>query len=360
MTSISMLTSVRVNTNPESNPHPWLSFLLPVYNVKDYLECCVQSILSQVSHRNIEILLLDDCSTDGSREICEQLSADYPGQIVFLYHDANAGVSAARNSLLDAARGAYIWFVDADDCILPGCIEQLHSITKKHDPDLILCDYHKRSFIRKKSFPGWGGKLESDNDKLISGVFQHRKMYLWNRISKRSLWGDDLRFPVGKTFEDIATTPWLLLRTKSYYYVPQSWVFYRTRAASIMTSVSRTKGFFDVKKHGDMADAMLGLKTLLIDKFNGGSQDIAYYASNFIAKEYTKLAKRFRLARNTPLAPCGLKPSTLFPYFEKMQQCSPYDYNTLLRAYLFRLRIYSFLTFRKAVRLALKGGDDGR
>ena len=359
MNSVSILRDEFAITDPCQST-PWLSILLPVYNVSEYLEFCVQSILSQISHYNIEILLLDDCSTDGSRELCEQLCSGHPEKLKLLYHSVNAGLSAARNTLLDAARGNYVWFLDSDDYLLPGCIKQLHSIIDTHTPDLVLCDYQKRRFIKKKSFPGRGGKLESDNCKLVSGVFQHRKMYSWARISKRSLWGSDLRFPVGRAFEDIATTPWLLLRAKTYYYVPQSWVFYRTRDQSIMTSFSRTKGYFDTKKHDDMAGAMLGFKPLLFAKLNGSASEPAYYASNFLAKEYTKLAKRFRLARNKPLAPCGSKPAELHLYFEKMQQCSPYDYHTLSRVYLRRLRIFSFLTFRKAARLAIKGGAHAR
>ena len=355
MTNVAILRDETAAAAPSCQTTPSLSILIPVYNVAEYLEFCVQSILQQISNYNIEILLLDDCSTDGSRALCVRLYANHPEKLKLLYHDVNAGLSAARNSLLDAARGDYVWFLDSDDYLMPGCIKELNSIFDTHGPDMVLCDYQKRRFIKKKSFPGRGRKLESDNAKLVSGVFQHRKMYSWARISKRSLWGSDLRFPAGRTFEDIATTPWLLLRAKSYYYVPQSWVFYRTRDQSIMTSFSRTKGHFDALKHDDMASAMLGFKPLLIEKIGPHTQGPSYYASHFLAKEYTKLAARFCSARNNPLASCGLKPATLYPYFEKMQQCSPYDYNMLSRAYLKRLRIFSFLAFRKAARLATKG-----
>jgi glycosyltransferase involved in cell wall biosynthesis len=339
---------------------PTVSILIPVYNVEEYLNDCVQSILSQARDCNIEILLLDDCSTDTSREICLELCVLYPDRIRLLSHDQNSGLSAARNSLLEASRGEYLWFIDSDDYLLPGTLQKLMTIIASQSPDLILCDYEKRRFLKKKTFPGSGRKLQDDKVQLISGVFQHRKMYAWSRISRRSLWGSDLRFPPGRTFEDIATTPWLLLRAKTFYYVPESWVFYRRRAGSIMTSVTRTRGVFDTHKNDDMATAMIGFKPLLRDSLAGEAHQPAFYASQFVAKEFVKLADRFNTAQNSPLSLCGTKPATLRPYFEKMQEASPIDFATLSRLYLKTFRIYDFFALRRALRLVNAAVTDDR
>jgi glycosyltransferase involved in cell wall biosynthesis len=230
----------KAKNNDTPPVHLWLSILIPVYNVEAYLRTCAESILNQTDDPDIEIILLDDCSTDGSRALCEQLSREYPGRVRVLLHSENAGVSVARSHLLDAAQGEYTWFVDSDDYLLPGAIGRLKSIVQRHNPDIISCDYRKRGLFRqrnrhKKTFPGSGGAISRDIIALVSGVFRYRKMYLWARVSRRSLWGDDLRFPAGKLFEDIATTPWLLLRAQSHYYVPEPWLYYRVTPGSIMT-----------------------------------------------------------------------------------------------------------------------------
>lgn len=95
---------------------PLVSVIVPVYNARRYLDACVQSLRAQ-TEQNIEILLVDDGSTDGSGELCDRLAAG-DGRIV-VCHQANGGVSAARNKGLELARGKYIMFCDSDDAVLP-------------------------------------------------------------------------------------------------------------------------------------------------------------------------------------------------------------------------------------------------
>ncbi|MGV8837580.1 glycosyltransferase family 2 protein, partial [Cellvibrio sp.] len=119
---------------------PWLSVLIPVYNVKDYLDDCFQSVLSQCDE-NIEIIALDDRSTDGSFEYLQAVAAKASHPIKILQHAHNRGLSAARNSLVAAATGEYVWFLDSDDVIADGAIDQLRGIVNRHSPDLVMCDY---------------------------------------------------------------------------------------------------------------------------------------------------------------------------------------------------------------------------
>jgi glycosyltransferase involved in cell wall biosynthesis len=196
----------------------------------------------------VQIIMLDDVSTDGSRAIAESLCKAYPKHLKLIYHNANQGLSAARNSLLEAAEGAHIWFVDSDDYLLPGAISGLRTILEKHNPDLILCDYRRNHFVKRRSFYGPTRQVSCDIGQLVTGVFKSRKMYSWIKISRRSMWDDGLRFPVGRIFEDIATTPWLLLRARNYYYVPSPWIFYRRRAGSIMHSFNLKTATFNAQK----------------------------------------------------------------------------------------------------------------
>lgn len=112
---------------------PQISIIIPVYNSKDHLEDCVQSLLEQ-SYKNFELILVDDGSFDGSSELCDRLAEQYP--IINVIHKVNGGVSSARNAGLDIASGYYIVFVDSDDVISNNYLESF--IESSHKGDLIL------------------------------------------------------------------------------------------------------------------------------------------------------------------------------------------------------------------------------
>lgn len=336
--------------NSSGNAEPWLSILVPVYNVEPYLRECVESILLQAGSKGVETILLDDCSTDGSLNLCEQLSDEFPGRLRLMQHGHNQGLSAARNSMLAQAKGRHVWFLDSDDYLLPGALSQLKAILSKDDPDLVICNYDKRRVFFKKSFPGRGGKTELDQSKLVSGVFQYRKMYAWLKIARRSLW-DGLEFPVGKNFEDIATTPYLLLRAKSYYYAPKNWLYYRIRDGSIMSSITRTPNFFDARKNDDLAGGLLGFPEALKRHFGKIPDGVAYRVAHFIAKEYTKMAKRYlAAAANAPNN--GEQPAAmpLSHYREKMESSSPLAFQDLRSEYLKRGRLWDYVALSRALK----------
>lgn len=113
--------------------HPLVSIIVPVYNVKRYLEQCVKSIVEQ-SYKNIELILVDDGSDDGSSELCDLIRSKYPNTKVF--HKTNSGVSSARNIGLDISRGEYIVFIDSDDTISQNYIEDF--INSSKDTDIVI------------------------------------------------------------------------------------------------------------------------------------------------------------------------------------------------------------------------------
>lgn len=229
----------------------WLSILIPVYNVKPYLEECIESVLAQAD-QGVQVLLLDDCSTDGSWELAEQLAQRWPGRLELLQHHRNSGLSAARNTMIEAARGDYIWFLDSDDKLLPNAITELADIVKHHASDIVLCDFsvwreqtrlkHRlRGESHRRSFSGDAGKLVSDPVKLLAGLLTTGQMHAWSKISRRELWDQNLRFPSGKYFEDLMTMPLVALRCKNFYYCPHPWVAYRQRDSSILSSMNLAK-----------------------------------------------------------------------------------------------------------------------
>ena len=120
-----------------------ISVVVPIYNVKDYLKRCVDSIRKQ-SYNNIEIILVDDGSNDGSEKIVDRFAEqDYRIQVV---HQKNQGLSGARNSGLKVASGKYIAFIDSDDFISELFIERLYYACVKNDADMAICDYLQGDF----------------------------------------------------------------------------------------------------------------------------------------------------------------------------------------------------------------------
>ncbi len=115
-----------------------LSIIVPVYHVKPYLEQCVRSLLAQ-TYENLEVLLIDDGSQDGSGELCDLLAAE--DSRILVIHQENRGVSAARNAGLRAAKGAYIGFVDADDWIEPEMYQSMISLMEADGSDAAFCGY---------------------------------------------------------------------------------------------------------------------------------------------------------------------------------------------------------------------------
>lgn len=306
---------------------PWLSILVPVYDVEAYLPMCLDSILSQMPAEGVELILLDDASPDGSRALCDAAQRDHPSIVRVVAHGTNQGLSAARNTMLDAARGEYVWFVDSDDEVLPGSVASLRAIVEAHAPDLILCGYRKNG-KDIASFAGADRTFSVDREALVYGIFASRRMHSWSKIARRSMWGHDLRFPVGRCFEDIATTPLLALRARSYFYAGESWIDYRVRAGSITGQMSRTRGSFDICKNDDLSDALGGFVDAAHRELPHMSAMTRYAIGQFWAKEFTKLCWRLLSRRGGRDRPAEIT-ATLSRYRARMESRSLMPFATL-------------------------------
>lgn len=120
--------------------NPLISVIVPVYNVAPYVEACLNSIVCQF-YKNIEILVVDDASTDGSYDICKKFAvADK--RIQLIQHSENSGISAARNTALKIAKGDYISFIDSDDTIEKDMYTTMCSAAQKTGVDIVVCGYH--------------------------------------------------------------------------------------------------------------------------------------------------------------------------------------------------------------------------
>jgi glycosyltransferase involved in cell wall biosynthesis len=127
-----------------------VSVVVPVYNVAPYLERCLSSLVSQ-TYKDMEILLIDDGSTDVSSNICDDYAQYYKNIVVV--HQSNSGVSAARNKALDIAKGEYIYFVDPDDWCEPDTIEKLHKCLQKTNADFASCSMYTNKSVERQIPP---------------------------------------------------------------------------------------------------------------------------------------------------------------------------------------------------------------
>lgn len=320
-----------------TNDHPLLSILIPVYNVERYLAECVESIFAQNPEYSVEVLLLDDCSTDGSRAIANQLRQKHPENIRLLSHRENRGISAVRNSLLEAAQGEYIWFLDSDDKLLGPSLRRLGELVERHRPDIILCDYCREDGIRIPTFEGPAGSLEQDREALVRGVFVVRKMHNWSKISRRALWEDDLRFPEGKLFEDIPVCSRLLLRAKTYFHAPEKWIYYREHRDSLTQRVALADDF-DEARHDDYAEALTGFVELFEAELGPLDPATHFAIAHFQAKIFRQTG--FKIIKAIGLRGRFREMARLIRRYRTIiEAASPIPFDQLLRQYWLRSRI---------------------
>ncbi|MBV7389861.1 MULTISPECIES: glycosyltransferase family 2 protein [Enterococcus] len=198
-----------------------ISVIVPVFNVEDYLKACLLSISNQTV-QNIEIIVVDDGATDNSGDIADQYAKE--DQRVKVLHQLNGGLSAARNTGLDYASGEYVCFIDSDDWIEPDYLEILLEALLKFEADIAVLkmkkiqDYHQITNLTENK-----NQWElMDRQVAMKNLFMNNKIgYSSNNKLFRSELFLNLRFPVGRLMEDMATT-YLLIDRSQLVVVNQS------------------------------------------------------------------------------------------------------------------------------------------
>lgn len=231
---------------------PLISVIAPVYNVAPWLDHCLHSLLAQ-SYRNLEIILVDDESTDESLAICEAYAAR--DARVKLLRRNHQGLSSARNTALDVATGAYVAFVDTDDYLEPTMYEVLMNALLAHDADLAICGRIYEREGHAEEVPATDGQEETllESDELLAAILDPHGVgcVVWNKLYRRELF-EDVRFPVGRTYEDIAILPALFRHEPRAVVMGQRLYHHVVREGSISRSGPLSKLF-------DRADATLDM-----------------------------------------------------------------------------------------------------
>lgn len=211
-----------------------ISIVIPIYNVEEYLEKCIESVINQ-TYRNLEIILVDDGSPDNCGTICEEYKKK--DERISVFHKKNGGLSDARNYGKKHAKGKYITFIDSDDYVENDYIEYLYNLIINNNCDMSICSF----------------KLHSNNKFIDNGINYNSCVFTskeclknmlcengfnvsaWAKLYKTKMF-EDIDFPYGKLCEDNGTTYKLVLKCKNIAYGNESKYIYEMRDNSIMNA----------------------------------------------------------------------------------------------------------------------------
>lgn len=211
--------------------NPFFTIVIPVYNTEAYLQECVKSVIKQ-TFKGLEIILVDDGSTDSSPSLCDTLAQQ--DERIRVVHKKNGGLSSARNAGVLIAKGQYIGFIDSDDYIHPEMYQQMYDAIQAYHSRIICCgrydvytDHTQIGLVPQK-------------EEVISYVEGIRRILTWNgmdgsacdKVFELSLF-QNLSFPEGELNEDVAVMYRLIQRAESMALIPMPFYYYRHRGGSI-------------------------------------------------------------------------------------------------------------------------------
>lgn len=221
------------------------TIVVPIFNAIYFIDECVRLLVEQ-TYCNIEIILVDDGSTDGSGELCKKW-CDIDQRVRYLKKE-NGGPSSARNVGYSAASGEWVWFVDVDDCVKRDAVEMFLACTSEKNPDVVVCDFEieshgndlPRSSLDLLPFPE---KLEDESKGLLKNVLSRAVgTYVWQFfIRKRLLDEDERHAPFNESldlYEDVIFTLDIALKAKTVCYLDKRLYRYRFNPNSLVHSVN--------------------------------------------------------------------------------------------------------------------------
>lgn len=235
---------------------PLISIIIPIYNIMDCLEKCVDSCINQ-TYKNIEILMVDDGSTDGTGALCDKLQEK--DTRIRVFHKENGGSSSARNLGIENAKGEYLGFVDSDDFISPTMYEDLLNAVLEHQVPIAQ--------VSRDEIDDKGNKLPDvctppekaflcNSDEFMKELLMHRgDCSFCTKLINRDLFSDK-RFPVGKLNEDFYLLLQMLKEIKGIYILPEQHyhVFYRIGSNTRKKDKNDfSRVFMDIVDNADVA-----------------------------------------------------------------------------------------------------------
>lgn len=263
---------------------PSVSIIIPVYNVEPYVEDCIKSVMRQTYDGSMECIVVDDCGTDNSMAVVERLVAEYNGPITFkvLHHEHNRGLSAARNTGMDAATGDYLFFLDSDDWLSDDCIEKLANVViTDNDTQVVQGNWEtisgKEFYIKTKNFSFL--HIYTNKDARHYCYHGNQMPYVWNKlISISFIRNFKLRFKEGVLWEDQIWNFYMLKYLSNVAFVSDNTYYYRVRPNSIVTGTDKKI------RHSYQRIIYLEILNHLTPGYE--SEELIFYIHNFV-KRYT-------------------------------------------------------------------------
>ncbi len=238
---------------------PAISVVIPMFNAEKYVGECLDSLLAQ-TFQDFEVIVVNDCSTDNSVAVVESYAEKFGGRLKIARTKKNSGGCAVpRNVGLPFSRGEYISFVDADDTITPTAFEELYSVAKKFDADVVACERYysvpeKRWYDSefRKNLKPWGSKknnfvteptlLTNNFFERVQGLSQSDFLWnVWSKLIRRDFIFENEFIFANTIFEDVVFTSCLIFSAERFVLVPNVINHYRLLEESI--SHTTDKGF---------------------------------------------------------------------------------------------------------------------
>ena len=246
-----------------------ITVIVPVYRCREYLEQCLESLTAQ-THRELEIILVDDGSPDDCGAYCEAFACK--DSRIHVYHKENGGLSSARNYGIERAHGDWIGFVDADDWVEPEMFERLLHAARRHNTRIASCGYwseYTTGPVEGKTTKYT--RLLSSKCELADGFFGERFIgrMAWNKLYERSFFGTEIRFPEGRNYEDGELVCAILRYAGNMVCIGDRLYHYRQRKSSIV-HMENIKNWVDkwqsaVVQLEALEELQLGPKTVVIE-----------------------------------------------------------------------------------------------
>lgn len=205
---------------------PKVSVIIPVYGVEQYIERCARSLFEQTLD-DIEYLFIDDCTPDKSIEILKQVLEEYPqrkNQVVIHRMEHNSGQAKVREWGMRNATGEYVIHCDSDDWVDVHMYEDMYKKAKENNADVVLCDYYESDGVSKKLMNDFlPNKVE---DTMSSTLLKKTRSVLWNKLVRRSIYKNNIMYPVANNAEDYTLLVQIVYYSKSFVYLNKPLYFY--------------------------------------------------------------------------------------------------------------------------------------
>lgn len=219
-----------------------LTIVVPVYKVEKYIDSCIQSILNQ-TYKDFTLILVDDGTPDNSGVICDKYAS--LDERVMVIHKENGGLSSARNAGLDIVDTELVTFVDSDDEIDLTMYEKMIKFFDENNLDIVCCDTWLVRGKTKKFRPIYNEDRLFLGEKALEEILSgHIDNAAWNKIYKTTLF-EGIRYPLGRIYEDVATTYRIFSKADNVGYLKQPYYYYYKRSGSTIASSFNSKGRYD-------------------------------------------------------------------------------------------------------------------